>query len=51
MNDTSVPVNDMGAPAMTPGKGEANDPFIIEENGNSPSSSSTIRTKDFPSMS
>ncbi|VAH84427.1 unnamed protein product [Triticum turgidum subsp. durum] len=31
--------------------GEATDPFIIEDNGNSPSSASTVRTKDFPSMS
>ena len=51
INDTSVPVDDTGAPAMTPGKGEATDPFIIDDNGNSPSSASTVRTKDFPSMS
>ena len=51
MNDTSVPVDDTGAPATTPGKGEATDPFIIDDNGNSPSSASTVRTKDFPSMS
>ncbi|XP_073360653.1 uncharacterized protein [Aegilops tauschii subsp. strangulata] len=40
-----------GAPATTPDKGEATDPFIIDDNGNSPSSASTVRTKDFPSMS
>ncbi|XBI16862.1 hypothetical protein VPH35_059044 [Triticum aestivum] len=40
MNDTSVPVDDTGAPATTP-----------DDNGNSPSSASTVRTKDFPSMS
>ncbi|KAF7081131.1 hypothetical protein CFC21_085103 [Triticum aestivum] len=51
INDTSVPVDDTGAPATTPGKGEATDPFIIDDNGNSPSSASTVRTKDFPSMS
>ncbi|KAF7075217.1 hypothetical protein CFC21_080006 [Triticum aestivum] len=51
MNDTSVPVDDTGAPATTPGKGEATDPFIIDDNGNSPSSASTVRTKEFPSMS
>ena len=50
-NDSYVPVDDTGAPATTPGKGEATDPFIIEDNGNSPSSASTVRTKDFPSMS
>ena len=46
-----MPVDDTGAPATTPGKGEATDPFIIDDNGNSPSSASTVRTKDFPSMS
>ncbi|XBI80387.1 hypothetical protein VPH35_089573 [Triticum aestivum] len=51
INDTSVPVDDTGAPATTPGKGEATDPFIIDDNGNSPSSASTVRTKHFPSMS
>ena len=51
VNDTSVPVDDTGAPATTPDKGEAIDPFIIDDNGNSPSSASTVRTKDFPSMS
>ena len=51
MNDTFMPVDDTGAPATTPGKGEATDPFIVEDNGNSPSSASTVRTKDFPSMS
>lgn len=50
-NDTDVPVDDTGAPTTTPGKGDATDPFIIEDNGNSPSSASTVRTKDFPSMS
>ncbi|XBI68879.1 hypothetical protein VPH35_048025 [Triticum aestivum] len=51
INDTSMPVDDTGAPATTPGKGEATDPFIIDDNGNSPSSASTVHTKDFPSMS
>ena len=51
MNDISVPVDDTGAPATTPGKGDATDPFIIDDNGNSPSSASTVRTKDFPPMS
>ncbi|XBI13345.1 hypothetical protein VPH35_140088 [Triticum aestivum] len=51
INDTSMPVDDTGAPATTPDKGEATDPFIIDDNGNSPSSASTVRTKDFPSMS
>ncbi|XBI35368.1 hypothetical protein VPH35_121062 [Triticum aestivum] len=51
INDTSVPVDDTGAPATTPGKGEATDPFIIDDNGNSPSLASTVRTKDFSSMS
>ncbi|XP_020164530.1 uncharacterized protein [Aegilops tauschii subsp. strangulata] len=51
MNDTFVPVDDTGAPATTPGKGDATDPFIIDDNGNSPSSASTVRTKDFPPMS
>ncbi|XBI68870.1 hypothetical protein VPH35_048016 [Triticum aestivum] len=51
INDTFVPVDDTGAPATTPGKGEAIDPFIIDDNGNSPSSASTVRTKNFPSMS
>ena len=50
-NDTYVPVDDTGAPATTPGKGDTTDPFIIEDNGKSPCSSSTVRTKDFPSMS
>jgi len=50
-NDSYVPVDDTGAPATTPGKGEATDPFIIDDNGNSPSSASTVHTKDFPSMS
>ncbi|XBH78195.1 hypothetical protein VPH35_104528 [Triticum aestivum] len=50
-NDTYVPVDDTGAPATTPGKGDATDPFIIEDNGKSPCSSSTVRTKDFSCMS
>ena len=49
-NDTDVPV-DAGAPTTTPGKGDATDPFIIHDNEKSPCSSSTIRTKEFPSMS
>ncbi|VAH84969.1 unnamed protein product [Triticum turgidum subsp. durum] len=51
INDTSVPVDDTGAPATTPGKGEATDHFIIDDNGNSPSLASTVRTKDCPSLS
>ncbi|KAF7044866.1 hypothetical protein CFC21_054036 [Triticum aestivum] len=50
-NDSYVPVDDTGAPATTPGKGDATDPFIIEDNGKSPCSSSTVRTKDFSYMS
>ncbi|KAF7101514.1 hypothetical protein CFC21_102835 [Triticum aestivum] len=50
-NDTDVPVDDTGAPTTTPGKGEATDPFIIHDNEKSPCLSSTVRTKEFPSMS
>jgi hypothetical protein len=50
-NGTSVPVDDTGAPATTPGKDDANDPFIILENGKSPSPASSVPIKDFPSFS
>ena len=50
-NDTDVPVDDTGAPTTTPGKGDATDPFIIDDNGKSPCSSSMERRKEFPSMS
>jgi hypothetical protein len=48
---TSVPVDDTGAPATTPGKGDPNDPFIILDNGKSPSPKSSVPTKEFPSIS
>ncbi|KAF7031969.1 hypothetical protein CFC21_043207 [Triticum aestivum] len=50
-NDMDVPVDDTGAPTTTPGKGDATDPFIIHDNEKYPCSSSTVRTKEFPSMS
>lgn len=49
---TEVPIDDTGAPATTPGKGDENVPFIIMDNGNSPTaSSSSLATKEFPSIS
>lgn len=45
------PLDDASLPTPPPVKGDESDPYIIVDNGNSPSSSSSVPTEDFPSLS
>ncbi|XBJ06151.1 hypothetical protein VPH35_024804 [Triticum aestivum] len=42
--------NDKGMQSSTPGKGDENDPFIIEDNGSPREASPSLGTNDFPSL-